>query len=83
MRSPEILMLLSMYVSSFLFFPCLGTVVAACRDPSSALDLLALEKIAGNEDRLDVVRMDIKDQASLDIAAEHVKTSYGVRPARG
>lgn len=56
-----------------------GTVVAACRDPSSATDLHALGRTAGNENRLDVVKMDIEDQASLEAAAEHVKSAYGVR----
>eukprot|EP00752_Nemacystus_decipiens_P003183 g2945.t1 len=54
-----------------------GTVVAACRDPSSAADLLALGTKAGNEDRLDVVKMDIEDQTSLEAAAEHVKSAHG------
>ncbi|CAM9160128.1 unnamed protein product [Ectocarpus sp. 4 AP-2014] len=54
-----------------------GTVVAACRDPSSAADLHALGRIAGNEKRLDVVKMDIEDQASLETAAEHVRSTYG------
>lgn len=62
--------------------PCAGTVVAACRDPSSAADLHALGATAGNEDRLDVVRMDIEDQASLEAAAEHVKSAHGVRCRR-
>lgn len=53
-------------------------MVAACRDPSSAADLHSLRAAAGNEDRLDVVRMDIEDQASLEAAAEHVKSAYGV-----
>lgn len=35
--------------------------------------------MAGNENRLDVVRMDIEDQASLESAAEHVKIEHGVR----
>eukprot|EP00903_Cladosiphon_okamuranus_P007597 g7368.t1 len=54
-----------------------GMVVAACRDPSSAADLHALRTAAGNEHRLDVVRMDIEDQVSLEAAAEHVKSAYG------
>ncbi|CAM9535040.1 unnamed protein product, partial [Hapterophycus canaliculatus] len=54
-----------------------GTVVAACRNPSSAKDLHALGQLAGNQNRLDVVQMDIEDQASLDTAAEHVKRTYG------
>lgn len=59
---------------------CAGTVVAACRDPSSAADLHALGSMAGNEKgKLDVVRMDIEDQASLEAATEHVKSAYGVR----
>lgn len=53
-------------------------MVAACRDPSSAADLHALGTAAGNEDRLDVVEMDIEDQASLEAAAEHVKSAHGV-----
>lgn len=55
-----------------------GTVVAACRDPSSATDLHALGSTAGKDSRLDVVKMDIEDQASLEAAAEHVKNAYGV-----
>lgn len=52
--------------------------MAACRDPSSAVDLHALGTAAGNGDRLDVVKMDIEDQASLEAAAEHVKSAHGV-----
>lgn len=53
-------------------------MVAACRDPSSAVDLHALGTAAGNGDRLDVVKMDIEVQSSLEAAAEHVKSAHGV-----
>ncbi|CAN0575843.1 unnamed protein product [Ectocarpus sp. 12 AP-2014] len=33
--------------------------------------------MAGNENRLDVVKMDVKDQTSLETAAEHVRSTYG------
>lgn len=56
-----------------------GTVIAACRDPSSAADLHTLKGVEGNKDRLDLVQMDIKDQASVESAAEHTKTKHGVR----
>lgn len=56
----------------------IGTVVAACRDPSSAVNLHALKRMAGNETRLDLVKMDIEDQASLESAAEYTKSKYGV-----
>ena len=68
-----------MHVRFFSSASCAGKVVAACRDPSSAVDLNGLGGMAGNENRLDVVRMDIEDQASLETAAEHVKSKYGVR----
>lgn len=72
---------LSLHHYSFfgLCHACAGKVVAACRDPSSAVDLHTLAGMAGNENRLDVVRMDIEDQASLESAAEHVKNEHGVR----
>lgn len=61
-----------------ILYGSIGTVVAACRDPSSAANLHALKRMAGNENRIDLVKMDIEDQTSLESAAEYVKSKYGV-----
>lgn len=55
-----------------------GTVVAACRDPSSAGHLHALQAVADNKARLDILKMDIEDQSSVESAADHTKHKYGV-----
>ena len=56
--------------------------MAACRDPSSAEHLHELKATADFEGRLDIVRMDIKDQASVEAAADHMKNTFGVSKMR-
>lgn len=53
-------------------------MIAACRDPSSAENLRQLGESSGNEERLDVVKLDVTDQASVERVAEHAKDKHRV-----
>lgn len=55
-------------------------MVAACRDPSSAADLNDLATAPENKGRLEIVELDVTEQASVEHAAEYVKANHGVSP---
>ncbi|CAN0297846.1 unnamed protein product [Discosporangium mesarthrocarpum] len=54
-----------------------GTVIAACRNPATSRDLHEMQHADGHKGRLDIVQMDVTDQATVDRTADHVKDHYG------
>ena len=56
-----------------------GTVVACCRSPenASALDAVKVSLPAYERSRLQVLKLDVEDQSSIEKAAETIKSTYG------
>ena len=56
-----------------------GTVVACCRSPenASSLDAIKMSLPENKRSRLQIQKLDIEDQASIEKAAEAIKSTYG------
>ena len=54
-----------------------GTVVATCRRPSEARALHALRERFGFAERLDIVRVDVLDEKTIEDAANFAREKYG------
>jgi NAD(P)-dependent dehydrogenase (short-subunit alcohol dehydrogenase family) len=54
-----------------------GTIVACCRSPDSATGLKELLSALDDPNRIQVVSLDVEDQASIESAASSIKDKYG------
>lgn len=56
-----------------------GTVVACCRSPenASSLDAIKMSLPENERSRLQIQKLDIEDQSSIEEAAEAIKSTYG------
>ena len=53
-----------------------GRVIATCRTPDEAFDLHKLREAFG-EERLEILRIDVLDETTIEHAAKHVTEKYG------
>jgi NAD(P)-dependent dehydrogenase (short-subunit alcohol dehydrogenase family) len=53
-----------------------GRVIATCRTPDEAFDLHKLREAFG-EERLEILRIDVLDETTIEQAAKHVTEKYG------